>query len=85
MNPLSNKGLHILLNLETESEDLLLDSKGFLAFTGSILKTKEVEITNHVFENQSFTSAVCPKESHLCLHTWPECRFSNHFLEYFYS
>lgn len=75
MKPLSSKGLHILLTLETESEDLLLDSKGFLEFTEGILATKDVEIvgiTNHIFDNQSFTAAVCLKESHLCIHTWPE-------------
>lgn len=71
----TSKGLHILLTLETELEDLLLDNNGFLKYTDIILKNKEVEIvgiTNHVFENKSFTSAVCLKESHLCIHTWPE-------------
>ncbi|EJL76109.1 S-adenosylmethionine decarboxylase family protein [Chryseobacterium populi] len=71
----TSKGLHILLTLETELEDLLLDSNGFLQYIKTILKGKEVEIvgiTNHIFENQSFTSAVCLKESHLCIHTWPE-------------
>ncbi len=75
MKPLSSKGLHILLTLETQLEDLLLDCSRFLNYTESILETKEVEIvgiTEHIFDNQSFTAAVCLKESHLCIHTWPE-------------
>ena len=75
MQPLSNKGLHILLTLETELEALLLDSIQFLEYIHSILEQKHVEVvgvTNHIFENQSFTSAVCLKESHLTIHTWPE-------------
>lgn len=77
MESLTSKGLHILLTLETGSEDLLLDSEGFLKYVEKTLENKDVEIvgiTNHVFENQSFTSAVCLKESHLCVHTWPEFR-----------
>lgn len=77
MQPLSSKGLHILLTLETELEDLLLDSMGFLKYVEKILENKDVEIvgiTDHIFENQSFTAAVCLKESHLCIHTWPEFR-----------
>ncbi|MEC3877094.1 S-adenosylmethionine decarboxylase family protein [Chryseobacterium salviniae] len=77
MESITSKGLHILLTLETESEALLLDSGCFLEFTRNMLSTKDVEIvgvTSHIFENQSFTAAVCLKESHLCIHTWPEFR-----------
>ncbi|MDQ1098641.1 MULTISPECIES: S-adenosylmethionine decarboxylase family protein [Chryseobacterium] len=75
MKSLSSKGLHILLTLETESEELLLDSNSFLEFIRKLVPENGAEIvgiTNHIFDNKSFTSAVCLKESHLCIHTWPE-------------
>ncbi|WP_294251450.1 S-adenosylmethionine decarboxylase family protein [uncultured Chryseobacterium sp.] len=75
MESSTGKGLHILLTLETKSEELLMDSRAFLEFTGRMLADKEVEIVgtvNHIFDNGSFTAAVCLKESHLCIHTWPE-------------
>ena len=49
-----SKGLHILLTLKTESEDLLLNSELFLQYISRILAENETEIVGiakHIFEN----------------------------------
>lgn len=71
----NSKGLHILLTLGVEESAKLLDYDGFFAFSDKILTENETEIvgeSHHIFENSSFTSAICLKESHICIHTWPE-------------
>ena len=47
----------------------------FLDFMAKILAENDTEIvgiTKHIFDNASFTAAICLKESHLAIHTWPE-------------
>ncbi|AWM13863.1 adenosylmethionine decarboxylase [Flavobacterium sediminis] len=68
-------GLHVLLTLETSDIQKLTNHSLFSRFTDEILKKYSLEKvgeTIHEFENKSFTSAVCLKESHICVHTWPE-------------
>ena len=68
-------GLHKLVTLEVNKKNKLDDSEGFIKITNSILEKyalEKVGITTHVFENNSYTIAVCLKESHICIHTWPE-------------
>ncbi|MCL9807142.1 S-adenosylmethionine decarboxylase [Flavobacterium amniphilum] len=68
-------GLHILLTLETQSQEKLKNFDGFNVFAHELLEKYNLDKVGesfHVFENESFTSALCLMESHLCIHTWPE-------------
>lgn len=76
MNSISySPGLHKLITLQVDKPEKLTDSKGFVAITDAILEKYNLEkvgIVVHDFDNDSFTIAVCLKESHICIHTWPE-------------
>lgn len=76
MNPNSySPGLHKLLTLQVSETKKLTDSNAFVHFTDTIIdkyNLEKVGATVHDFDNQSFTIAVCLKESHICIHTWPE-------------
>lgn len=68
-------GLHKLVTLEVADPAKLIDSTAFVAFTESLLEQfglEKVGVVVHDFDNGSFTIAVCLKESHICIHTWPE-------------
>ena len=67
--------LHQLLTLEVSNSNKLIDLLGFVSFTDNLLVENQLEKvgnTSFVFENGSFTIAYCLKESHICIHTWPE-------------
>lgn len=71
----NSKGLHILLTLKVTSMELLSNYAKYVEYTKKILSEHDTEVvgeTFYVFENNSFTSALCLKESHICIHTWPE-------------
>jgi S-adenosylmethionine decarboxylase len=68
-------GLHKLITLSVQDDDKLIDSKGFIQITEVILNQfslEKVGVVVHDFDNKSFTISVCLKESHICIHTWPE-------------
>ena len=73
--PPYSPGLHKLVTLHVDEISKLTNSKGFVAVTNSILEKYELEkvgVVVHDFENESFTISYCLKESHICIHTWPE-------------
>lgn len=68
-------GLHKLVTLEVSENKKLTDSEMFITLTNQILEKNALEkvgIVVYNFENESYTIAVCLKESHICIHTWPE-------------
>lgn len=68
-------GLHILLTLETKSLEKLKNFDGFSVFSNNLLEKYDLEKvgeSHNIFDNNSFTAAICLMESHLCIHTWPE-------------
>ena len=68
-------GLHKLVTLEVSENKKLTDSQMFINLTNQILEKNSLEkvgVVVHDFENGSYTIAVCLKESHICIHTWPE-------------
>ncbi|RYJ43247.1 S-adenosylmethionine decarboxylase family protein [Flavobacterium beibuense] len=74
-NTAYSPGLHKLLTLRVKNIDKLTNLNGFKNFSDGILLKyglEEVGFSSHVFENGSYTAAYCLKESHLCIHTWPE-------------
>lgn len=68
-------GLHKLVTLEVQKTEKLLSSEGFITFSEDLIlkyNLEKVGISQHDFDNNSFTIAICLKESHICIHTWPE-------------
>lgn len=68
-------GLHKLVTLEVQKTEKLLSSESFITFSEDLIlkyNLEKVGISQHDFDNNSFTIAICLKESHICIHTWPE-------------
>ena len=73
--PPYSPGLHKLVTLQVNETAKLTNSQGFVAVTNSILdqyNLEKVGVVVHDFDNDSFTISFCLKESHICIHTWPE-------------
>jgi S-adenosylmethionine decarboxylase len=71
----SNLGLHILHSAETNETDLLCSVNDWMEFTRQELQRLGLICVGevyHIFDSGGFTATFCLKESHICIHTWPE-------------
>lgn len=72
---LYNPGLHKLLTLEVKNANLLTSLDTFQEFSKNLINDFNLEIvgiSHHSFDSNGYTMAFCLKESHICIHTWPE-------------
>jgi S-adenosylmethionine decarboxylase len=68
-------GLHCLLTLETSEIAILQDDEKWRVFIFNLLVINNLERVGeafHSFDTGGFTAAIALKESHICIHTWPE-------------
>lgn len=71
-------GLHIVANLTSTRQPLLVASAEFKKLIDSLIKKYELNNLGEVyydFPTGGFTAVVCLAESHLSVHTWPEKNF----------
>lgn len=68
-------GLHVLQTLQCNNDTKLLNYTNCINFIDELLlefNLEKVGESHFIFDNKSFTTAICLKESHICIHTWPE-------------
>ncbi|GAA4140652.1 adenosylmethionine decarboxylase [Sphingobacterium kyonggiense] len=68
-------GKHLLLTLQVSNLELLCSLDGFMTFCTERIKAYDLQVvglSSHVFDGDGYTAAICLKESHICIHTWPE-------------
>jgi|JI10StandDraft_1071094.scaffolds.fasta_scaffold216266_2 S-adenosylmethionine decarboxylase len=68
-------GLHLLLTLLCPDKSKLNQYANWLAFIEGLLINHDLEKVGETFfqfDTGGFTAAICLKESHICIHTWPE-------------
>lgn len=70
-----SEGTHIIFTINNVDEIKLKSIELFKHEIQYLLvkyNLTKVGFTEHNFENNGFTLAYCLKESHICIHTWPE-------------
>ena len=73
------KAIHLILELYSCNKDKLNDEL-FLRYiinnAAKLSKSKVLNLLSNKFEPQGVTAIALLAESHLSIHTWPECRYA---------